>query len=144
MSVIANFLVTELIWSITFGLYHLVVSFLLLFLFLKLWDHIRTIRALWLSAYFVMGAFMIFFIIVGGILMRGFGIPYALPEDTYQGTYSYLTTSILLGVVYAGLQTLLLIGLSYVVRINMPRIFLCIVFANLLAALLVYKFSFII
>lgn len=138
----SNFFITQLIWSITLGSYHLPFSFLLLFLLLKLWDHLSWLKALALSLFFSIGTFAIFFSIVWLVIVWGFHFSYILPEDTYHHSHDYLNTSLLLAFIYIFLETLQLSLLRKWMKINFWRMFLCILFANVMSALLVYKMTF--
>ena len=142
MIAVTNFLITQIIWSVTVGSYHIPFSFLLLFLLLKLWDHLSWIKAFWLSFILVIGAFVIFCALVGGILVWGFKVAYVLPDDTYQGTYSHLHTSLFLGLIYTAIQVILVMILRRWTPLNIWRIFLSLLCANIMSALLVYKMSF--
>lgn len=139
ITLISNFFVTQLIWSITNGIYHLALSFILLFMFLKLWDHLSWFRAFWIAFFLVISSFALFFALVNVIFVWGLKIPYVLPEDTYQGNYNYLMTSLFLGFIYILLQTIQLFIIRHWIRLQIWRVFLCIVCANVMSSLLVYK-----
>lgn len=139
---ITNFLITQLIWSFTNGLSHLPLNFLLLLLLFKLWDHMSWSKALLMSFLLTIGSFLIFFGIMYVILVWGLKIPYALPEDTYVGSYNILNTSLVLAAFYSVIQ----IGGAKIARkwtqFNLWRSYACIVIANVMSALLVYKITF--
>jgi len=139
---ITNFLLTHWLWSITGGFWHLCVNSLLLFLLLKLWDHLPFIRALALSLFLTVGSFVIFFTVVGG-LMWAFDVSYTLPEDPMQGTYNILNASLVLAGIYIALQTAQLnFFYNWISPKKFWRTFLCIVCSNIITALLVYKVNF--
>ena len=139
---ITNFLITEWIWSFTGGLSHLPVNFVLLFMLFKLWDHMSWLKALLMSLVLTLSAFVIFFGFVNGVIVWGFKIPYLLPDDTYAGTYNILNTSLILAAIYSLIQIALIMGAHYWARFNLIRAYICIICANILSALVVYKITF--
>jgi hypothetical protein len=139
---ITNFLITEWIWSFTGGLSHLPVNFLLLFMLFKLWDHMGWFKAFFMSLLLTISAFVIFFGFVNGIVVLALKIPYVLPTDTYAGTYNVLNTSLILAAIYALIQIVIITIAHYWSRFNLIRAYICIIFANLMSALVVYKITF--
>lgn len=139
---ITNFLLTEWIWSFTKGISHVPLNFLLLFMLFKLWDHMSWLKAFVLSVLLSIGSFLFFFMFVNIVLVWGLAIPFVLPEDTYSGSYNILNTSLVLAIIYSLLQ---ITGLSIAhqwTRFNLWRAYLCVICANLITALLVYKITF--
>lgn len=139
---LSNFLITEWIWSFTGGLSHLPVNFILLFMLLKLWDHMSWLKAFLMSLLLTLAAFIIFFAFVNGIVVWGFEIPYVLPDDTYSGTYNILNTSLILAAIYSIIQIGIVMTAHHWMHFNLFRAYLCIIFANVMSALLVYKITF--
>jgi len=142
LMVINNLLLTELLWSITTFKIHIVINFLLLFTLLKLWDHLSWVRAFLLSIALSVGAFIIFFVLVSGILVWGFDISYTLPHDADSGTYNILNSSLILAGIYSLLQMFIVGLVNQWKSSNVWRIFACVLCANLMTALLVYKIMF--
>lgn len=142
LTFLINFFLTEWIWSITGGSYHIPISCLLMFVLLKLWDHLGWIRAFLLSVFLTFGAFIIYFGLIWVIFVWGLGIEYSLPADTYQGSFDHLNTSLILAAIYSLLQMIMLFFLHKWVRFNFWRTLLCALSANLLTAFLVYKITF--
>ena len=101
LSTIGNFVLTEWIWSITTASWYIPIQILLLFLLLKLWDHLGWVRALSLSVLLTIGSFLIFFAIVHFVGVKMLGISYVLPEDAYSGSYNILNTSLVLAAIYS-------------------------------------------
>ena len=142
LMMINNVLLTELLWSVTTFKTHIVINFLLLFVLLKLWDHLSWVRAFLWSAVLSVGSFVIFFLLVGGILVWGLNIPYVLPQDADVGTYNILNSSLILAGIYSLLQMFIVGLINQWKPSNVWRIFACVLCANLLTALLVYKIMF--
>lgn len=139
---VTNFLITEWIWSFTGGLMHVPINFLLLFMLLKLWDHMSWLKAFLMSLLLTLVAFISFFGLVNLIVVCGLKVPYVLPNDTYAGTYNILNTSLILAAIYSLIQIVGLNIARYWTNFNLWRAYLCILSANIMSALLVYKITF--
>lgn len=142
MMQLTNFILTEWIWSITGGFSYIPINVILLFLLLKLWDHLHWLRAFALSIVLTVGSFLIFFGLVYAIVVKGLGAQFVLPEDVHAGAYDILNTSLILAAIYSGLQGLILIGINRIMPLKVWRAFLCVLAANGMSALLVYKIMF--
>lgn len=139
---INNFLLTQWLWSITGGFWHLSINSIVLFLLFKLWAHLPFIKSLALSLFATIGSFIIFFICFGGLIW-GLHVTYVLPEDALQGDYNILHASLILATIYTVLQTThLAFFIRWIPAGRLWRIFLCIVCANFISAFLVYKINF--
>lgn len=139
---IGNFVLTEWIWSITTASWYIPINILLLFLLLKLWDHLGWVRALSLSIMLTISSFLIFFAIVYFIGIKMLGMQYVLPEDAYSGSYNILNSSLVLAAIYTAIQTMLLFIIDKVTSIRFWTAFLCVITANIVSAFLVYKLTF--
>lgn len=139
---IGNFIVTEWIWGITIASWYIPINVLLLFLLLKLWDNLGWVRALSLSIVLTVGSFLIFFTAVQFVGIKLLGIRFTLPEDTYSGNYNILNSSLILAAIYTAIQALLLALIDRFTRLRYWTALLCVITANLLTALLVYKLTF--
>lgn len=139
---ITNLVITEWIWSFTGGISQIPLNFLLLFMLFKLWDHMSWLKAFLMSLALSIGAFIVFFSLVYGILVWGLKVPYVLPEDTYVGSYNILNTSLILGAIYSVIQIIAIKVAHKWTHFNLWRAYLCIICANIMSALLVYKITF--
>lgn len=142
VSAMGNFVLTEWIWSITTASWYIPINILLLFLLLKLWDHLGWVRALSLSVLLTIGSFLFFFAAVHFAGVKLLGIQYVLPEDAYSGSYNILNTSLVLAAIYSGIQTILLFIIDRFTSVRFWTAFLCVITANILTAFLVYKLTF--
>lgn len=140
-TMLSNFFITQLIWNITIGSYHLPINIVVLGMLLKLWDHLTAVKALALSLFLTICAFVIFIALVAGIFAWGLNVPYVLPADTYQGYYDYLSTSLISAAFYTVLQSGIAVIIHQWDHLNLWRVFMCIVCSNLLTSLLVYKLA---
>lgn len=141
LTMLTNFFITQLIWSITVGLPHTTTNIVLLFLLLKLWDHLKTFHALILSLVLNLGAFLLFISMTYGIFVWGLNSAYVMPKNAYQGYNDFLTTSLALAGIYIVLQSIILVIINQYKRFNIWRAFICIVCSNLVTALLIYKLA---
>lgn len=142
LTTITNFFLTEFIWNITVGSYYLFFSFICLVFLLKLWDHLSWFKAITLSFYFVIGAFLVFFGFVYGVLILMFDVSFVLPTDTYQGSYNHLNTGLLLAALYSSIQIIQLLLIKNYFKLNFLHMVLSILGANIISALLLYKLTF--
>lgn len=139
---IGNFVLTEWIWSITTVSWYLPFNILLSFLFFKLWDNLSWIRALSLSIFLSIGAFLILFGMVHFIGVKLLGFEFVLPQDTYTGNYNILNASLVLAAIYSGIKAGMLAIINYFTRIHYITALLCVITADFLTAFLVYKITF--
>lgn len=142
VSAIGNFVLTEWIWSITSASWYIPINVLLLFLLLKLWDNLGWVRALALSVVLTICSFLIFFAAVQFIGIRLLGIQFKLPDDAYSGNFNTLNSSLVLAGLYIGIQLLLLMLINRFTPLRYWTALLCVITANILTALLVYKLTF--
>lgn len=140
---ITNFFLTLLLWSITGGIYHVPIAFFLLTFLCKFWDHQSLLKAIWLSFLLTIMSFGIFFLSIAGILVWWLHVPYILPQDSYVGSYDHLNTCLLLAGFYTGIQLLLVKIMRRWLALHQWRLMLCILCAQILSALLVYKIHFV-
>lgn len=142
MESIANFILTEWIWSIAAGAWYITINILLLFLFLKLWDQLGWVRALSISILLTISSFLIFFGFVYGVCVKLLGMQFVLPEDTYTGSYNILNTSLILSGIFIVIQSLLLFIINKFTSVHYMTALLCVIASNLMTAFLVYKIMF--
>lgn len=142
VSVWGNFLVTEWIWSITTAAWYIPIHILLLFLLLKLWNNLGWVATLSLSILLTIGSFLLFFAFVHFVGIKLLNIQFALPEDTYTGSYNILNSSLVLAGIYSGIQILLLAIINKFTSIGFWTAVACIITANILTGLLIYKLTF--
>lgn len=140
--IVSNFFITQWLWSLTTGSAYIVINSLLLFALLKLWDHLGWLRAFVLSLLLTVGAFLIFFVFTGIIFVWWLQVAYILPEDAYTVSYNTLNSSLMLGAFYSVIQMFFLLFINHWKKLNLWRAALCVLCANAMTALLIYKITF--
>lgn len=140
MEPIAHFLISQFIWAMTFGLYHVFFSFIAMFLFFKYWERLTYLQSLIVTVLTHLASVGTFYAIVKyGIIDLG-NYPYD-PINPAIPAYSPWNASLTLGLTYAVLQTLFLMGMSIKYPwLHKARIVLIIIMSNLISSILVYKF----
>ena len=139
---ITNFLLTLFLWSITGGIYHIPFAFFLMALLFKLWNHQPLIKAIYMSFFFNGVAFLIFYGALAGPLIWWYNVPYLLPENSYYGTFDHLNISLVLAACYSAIEIIQLSIMRRWVHLIAWRVIACIICANVMSALLVYKINF--
>lgn len=132
---IAQLLISEWIWSLTWGFYHNFINILFMLFLLKLFLGIRIIPAVLLSCCSQLTAFLFFNLFVISILVLGFGIEYdvitgwsSIPNQFYASFY--------LGLIYAVLQNLFFLLLNTYYKVHLSWVFIITLISNSLTVLL--------
>ncbi|MCL5876163.1 MAG: hypothetical protein M1114_06870 [Candidatus Dependentiae bacterium] len=138
LSVIADFFLSEWLWSITWGLYHIPVNIFIMFLLTKLTVHYSTRATLLLSLLANIFGLIAFTILVGSIIVFVIGLNYLPAESAYSGDYSSFAASLFLGIVYALLQSLFFYLVSKQYTIQVWHMISIALLSNVMAAQFVY------
>ncbi len=132
-----RFLITEWLWSITLGSYHIVISTLLLIVLFLFVAKLRMIPAVLLSVsshLFALGSFTFFAYFV---LTKLLGITF---DQTKPITLVHpLVVSFLLGVIYTGLQALFFKFVSKWYRLPLQKIYYLTFASNTIASFIIYS-----
>lgn len=139
MQTVIYFLISQFIWAMTFGFYHVFFSMVAMFLLLKLWE-----RLPWLTSFLL--TFFAHVISVGLlILVAKIGL-IDLAHYVYDvnspviPAYTPWIASMSLGVTYAIIQAMffLILSLRYP-SLHKARMVLIVLISNAMASVLVYK-----
>jgi hypothetical protein len=133
---IADFLLSEWLWSVTFDWYQVIIGIPVMFLLLRLFAGMRTVRALLIacSAYFV--GFMLYFLIVSGILSYFMDVKDMMAQSAIP--INPFLASIRLGIIYALMQSIFLGCIYYGSTNRIRAVVLVIWISNFLTALISY------
>ena len=101
--IIAQILISEWIWGLTWVLYYNLINILFMILLLKFFLGIRIVPAVLISCSAQLAAFLFFNLFVIGILVFGFGIEYDVSKG-WDYIPSPFYASFILGIIYATLQ----------------------------------------
>lgn len=138
-SKIANFILGEWLWNVTWGLYHLPICFLLMclmFNWLLRWSIVP-------SVLFAFGAHVYAFVLYTGftvgVLMYLFGMSYDPMVKPQLGAVNLWHASLYLGIIYAVLQTTFFMLVHVWYKLALVPTILAVIACNLATAYVVYK-----
>lgn len=140
LQAIAHFFMGMWIWSLLGGIYHVPINSILLFLFLKLWDHLSLVRAALMSIGLSIGSFIIFFGCMA-LLSTWEGIGNYTPSAATYIFYTPFFVSMFLAGIYCLLQFFLIFVFTRWAILNKYRVAISILISNILAGLLMYKIT---
>lgn len=138
LSFLSDFFLSEWLWSVTWGMYHIPVNIVIMFTLTKLTVHYSTRSTLLLSVAANLFGLIAFTVLVGGIIIFIIGLNYLPSESAYSGEYNKFYSCFFLGVMYALLQALFffLIGKRY--KISVLHMMIIALLSNIIAAQFVY------
>jgi hypothetical protein len=136
----AHFLISQFIWAMTFGFYHVFFSFIAMFLFFKYWERLSYLQSFIVSVVTHVVSVGLFNVIIKYAIID-LGKYHYDPINPVIPAFSPWNASLTLGITYAVLQTLFLMGMSIKYPwLHKARIVLIIIMSNLISSILVYKF----
>ncbi len=135
---VADFFLSEWLWSITRGLWHIPVNIFIMFLLTKLTVHYSTSATFLLSLLANLFSLIAFTILVGSIIVFVLGLNYLPSESAYNGDYSSFVASLFLAVVYALLQSLFFYLISKHYTVALWHMIAIAFLSNVMAAQFVY------
>ena len=132
-----RFLITEWLWSVTLGSYHIVINTLLLIVLFLFVAKLRMIPAVLLSVsshLFALGSFTFFaYFVLGNLLGVAF-------DQTKQVAVVHpLVVSFLLGVIYTGLQALFFKFINNWYRLPLQKIYYLTFASNTITSFIMYS-----
>lgn len=138
---IGEFLHSEWIWSITYGLYHVPVTIFIMLLCIKWAERMHVISALGLSLIANLFSVLVFNVFVIGVLIILLNFTYDLPYDVYVIHIVPLRAGLYLGAIYTFIQIVFFALLQFWNRkINVIRLSLISLLSNCLTAFLLSIF----
>lgn len=130
------FLVSQFIWMITFGIYHIPLTMLWMFLLFKFWDHVRLVPAILMSFFANITVVMTLVVLVRGIVFGLFDYVYIPAGAAYKPWVASLSFALTCMVI----QSLFFVAVSKKYKgLHLYRICVIVVMSNLMSAVLVYK-----
>lgn len=138
MVYLGDFFLSEWIWGITWGMYHVPINIVLMFVLGKLFTRISSLSLLVMTLLSQVFALLVFTAFVVGIIISTIGLNY-LPSDTATiEEYNIFAACIFLGLIYALLQGIFFVIASKRYEINAFTMTLISCVSNLVSAQLVY------
>ena len=139
MESIGYFLLSQFIWSVTFGFYHVLFSLIAMFLLFVLWERLPFISSVLLSISAHAVAMLTLFLVVKIGIIDIWDYQYA-PFSYETIGYSPWIASLSLAFTYAFIQSIFFLLLSMrFTWLHKARPLLVALISNLMAAVLVYK-----
>lgn len=136
----ADFLLSEWLWNVTWGWYHVPVNVFMMIFLLKFFGQMRIMPAV-LNAFFAqVFSFLVFTIIVIAWPIYFLDLKF-VPFDCYAHTMIHpLLVCLSLGAIYFVFHTIFFILISLIFKINLRLVVLISLVGNGLSALLVYNY----
>ena len=136
----ADFLLAEWLWNVTWGWYHIPVNVFIMLFFLKFFGRMRIMPAVLFSVFSQIFSFLLFsFVVVVGpmyILDLKF-----VSYDCYAQEVTHpIFSCLFLGVIYFGFHSLFFFLINIYFKINLRLVILISFVANIITALLVYRY----
>jgi hypothetical protein len=138
MQMVTDFLLSNWLWSMTWGWYHIPVNFLLLYFLLKWLMRASMIPALWMS----LGAQFFTFMIstgLGGFILCWLNLSFEPVLQPLTMGYELLAACLRFGISCAVLQILFFVLLNLWYKINIRLAICAALLSNILTALLLSK-----
>ena len=139
MEVIAYFLLSQFLWAMTFGFYHILFSLVIMFLLFKCWERLSFVQSISLSVLTHMIALFTVICVVKIGLIDLWKYEY-VPINPEVPHYNPWYASLSLGLTYAVIQSIFLCFLwTRYPWLHAWRTLMIVFLSNFLSAVLVYK-----
>lgn len=136
---IAEFFLSEWLWSMTLGVYQAPLATLFMVILVKMFNRIGWLSTIALSIASNFLAVMIFALLVIGVVIYGMSYTYSdVQLNSYHGAISFMVP-FMLGMIYAALQIPFFMLMRRWYKFSLMRIYFVAIFAHTLAAALVYS-----
>lgn len=138
MVYVGDFFLTEWIWSITWGMYHIPINLVIMFFLTKMLVKINNISLFIMTLLAHVFSLLVFTGLVAGIIISTIGLNYLPSDNAAVETYNVFAACIFLGVIYAFLQSIFFVLVSKRYDINAATMTLIAFLSNLVSAQMVY------
>ncbi len=138
LSFFADFFLSEWLWSVTWGMYHIPINIFIMFLLTKLTVHYGSRSTLALTVSANIFGLVAFTVLVGSIIIFVVGLNYLPSESAYSGEYSSFVASLFLGIFYALLQSFFFYLINKRYRIQLLHMIAIAMLSNIMTAQVVY------
>ncbi|GEM_PF-1204449 len=137
---LADFLLSEWLWNVTWGWYHVPINIFVMLFLLKVFGRLKIMPAVLFSVFSQIFSFALFSLIVIFGSIYGFGLKF-VPYDCYvTQTMHPLLICFSLGLIYFVLQSFSFVLTNVFYKINLRLVILIALVSNMISALLVYRF----
>lgn len=136
----ANFLLSEWLWNVTWGWYHIPVNIFMMLFLLKFFGRMRIMPAVLMAVFSQLFSFLVLSAVVVVVPVYLLSLQF-IPYDCYvQQPMHTLAICLSLGALYFVLHTLFFILVNLFYSLNLRLLTLIALVSNGLSALLVYRF----
>lgn len=135
---LSDFFLSEWIWSITWGMYHIPINLVVMFILSKLTLRVANIPLLMMIIGAHLFGIVLFSACVLGLLGFSLGINYLPTDSAYGQSYNVLNASLALGCIYGVLQSIFFRLLSYHYELPLGYLVIITLLSNMISAQLVY------
>lgn len=136
----ANFLLSEWLWSVTWGWYHLPVNVFMMIFLLKFFGYMRIMPSILIAFFSQIFSFVVLSVIVFIIPIGLMGLQFTCYDCYVQHPLNSLTISLSLGALYCVLHIIFFVIINAFYSLNIRLLSLIALVANSATALLVYRF----
>ena len=136
----ANFLLSEWLWSVTWGWYHVPVNIFMMICLLKLFGRMRIVPSIIISVLCQFFSFLLLTLVVFLVPIYLLNVQFVSHDCYANEIFNPLFICLFLGAIYFVLHVLFFALTNLAYTINMRLVVLIAFVANVLSALLCYKF----
>ncbi len=129
-----QWLLSEWIWSMTWGIYHVPLATLCMILLFHFYMKMRLYKAFWVSLMASLFAIAVYSLYVPGFLIYVLGLATDWVADPFPA-------ALYLGIIYGFLQSCFFWLQSIWLPVDMQRVLMVISLSNLIAALIIFKLT---
>jgi hypothetical protein len=140
ISSVAHFLLSEWLWAVTWGFYHIPLNSILLFIMLKALCRMKVLSAAFWALISQLFAFFAYTFIILGVIHPFFAFDtYSYDFHTYQ-TMHPVIICLSLGAVYSVFQIIFFYCVHRYNALNLSKVVIAILLSNMIAALFVSRY----
>ncbi len=137
---INEFLLSEWLWNITWGMYHIPINFIMMFFLLKFFGQMKIISSILLSFFGQLFSLSLYTGFVVGVLIYGLGIDFQQNHQFLYEPMHVLLICFSLAAIHSCIQIIFYTIISNIYNLNNRLLLLITITSNVLSTLLVYLF----
>lgn len=140
LTMAGNFLLSEWLWNVTWGWYHIPVNIFMMLFLLKFFGRMRIMPAVLMSVFSQLFSFFMLSAVVFVVPVYLLGIQFVSYDCYAQQPMHPLAICLSLGAIYFVLHALFFVLINLFYSLNLRLLILIALVSNGLSALLVYRF----
>lgn len=135
----SNFLLSQWIWNVTWGWYHVPINIFVMLFFLKFFGYLRIMPAVLLAFFSQLFSLLVFSVFVIAVPIYALDIHFSLYDCYAQAYPNVLLTSLSLAAIYCVLNIFFFAIVNFFYSLNLRLLILISCVGNGITALLVYR-----